>query len=100
MIAPPSAGLAANPNGCLKVGNPTHSAFKVDKSSTQSRAHEQGPSSEIAKHQLNKLRQKIATIEATLGDPSNNNLTSPVYSENPVTSLPTLSSSYVSNPMA
>ena len=99
---PPSSlvGLATNPSGCQKVGNPAHSNFEVAKSSTQSRAHEQGSSPSIAQHQLNILQQKIAAIEATLRAPSNNRLTSPVYYKNLVTLLLALSSSYVSNLVA
>ncbi|TYK07134.1 RNA polymerase II C-terminal domain phosphatase-like 1 [Cucumis melo var. makuwa] len=55
--------LAANLSGCLEVGNPARLTFE------------------------------IAAIEATLGDPSYNRLTSPVYYENLVTSLLALSQS-------
>ncbi|KAA0032653.1 Beta-galactosidase [Cucumis melo var. makuwa] len=60
----------------------------------------EGPSPSIAQHQPNMLQQQIEEGEATLRAPSKNCSTSPVYCENLVTSLPALSSSYVSNPVA
>ena len=46
------------------------------------------------------LWQQILEIEAALRAPSNNQLTSSMYSEKPTTSLPALSSSYVFDPVA
>ena len=54
----------------------------------------QASSSGITQQQLEGFRQHIAAIEATLVMTSNTFV--PMYSENPITSFPTLSFSYVS----
>ena len=77
------------------VKNPQiHSTFEVGEFSAYSKPNVQASSLGITQQQLERLQQQIAAIEATLGTTSNALV--PMYFENPETSLPTLSSSYVS----
>ncbi|KAA0041480.1 kirola-like [Cucumis melo var. makuwa] len=93
LYALPPIDLSYHPD----VRNPQiHSIFEVGESLTHFNPNMQASSfsSGISQQQLKGLRQQIAAIESTLGTTSDTPVS--MYSQNPITSFPTLSSSYVS----
>ena len=102
-----STASIPNPSYHSEVGHPQiYSTFEVGESSAYSNPNVPiSSSSNIAHQQLEELRQQIATLEATLGATSNTlsrglHTSLLVYSKNPITLFPSLSSPYVINTVA